>query len=158
MKKNRMPIYKSISFIRLIPQAFILILIYEIFRNIEVPNYTILSIVAFIMLSIYLKIIIPRSHRKGIFFIKKNNYASALLCFHLSYQFFHRYEWLDKYRSLFLLSASKLSYKEMALANMGFCYLRMDKKKDARKIYQRLLTEFPHNQQAKEALNALNSK
>jgi tetratricopeptide (TPR) repeat protein len=158
MKKSKIPVFKSISIISFLPQAAILIVIFEIFRYLNVPKYELLSVLAFIMLSIYLKIIIPRSHRRGILFIKKNNYESALLCFHVSYRFFKRFYWIDKYRALFLLSASKLSYQEMALANMGFCYIRLDKTDEARKMYTRLLKEYPKNHQARQALQELEKR
>ena len=41
----------------------------------------------------------------------------------LSYnEFFKRYNWIDKYRFVVLLSLSRISYTEMALANIAFCH------------------------------------
>ena len=64
---------------------------------------------------------IPRNQRKGIVYLKKKQYQKALEEFKLSYEFFESYNWIDKYRFVVLLSSSRITYTEMALANIvGF--------------------------------------
>ncbi|CAZ97338.1 Conserved hypothetical protein [Zobellia galactanivorans] len=101
--------------------------------------------------------LIPRDHRNG---IKKNNsekFKDAIPDFEKSYAFFKKYEWIDKYRFITLLSSSKMSYREMALANIGFCYSQIGNGIKSKEYYERTLKEFPESGLAKSALNMINA-
>ena len=75
----------------------------------------------------------------------------------MSYGFFNKKQWIDKYRFIILLSASRISYKEMALLNIAFCYGQLGDGKRSREFYEKTLTEFPDSEMAKTALNMLNA-
>ncbi len=106
----------------------------------------------YLLISFSLRNLIPKDHRSG---IKKNNsekFEEAIPHFEKSYAFFKKYEWIDKYRFITLLSASKMSYREMALANIGFCYSQMGDGTKSKDYYERKLKEFPESGLAKSAL------
>ncbi|WP_144803871.1 tetratricopeptide repeat protein [Maribacter sp. MAR_2009_72] len=50
-----------------------------------------------------------------------------------------------------------MSYREMALANIGYCYSQIGDGKKAKEYYERTLKEFPGSGLAKSALNMMNS-
>ena len=50
-----------------------------------------------------------------------------------------------------------MSYKEMALNNIGFCYSQIGQGKVSKEYYERTLKEFPDSGIAKVALRLLNS-
>ncbi|MEL6108364.1 MAG: tetratricopeptide repeat protein [Planctomycetota bacterium] len=100
---------------------------------------------------------IPSSHRKGVSEVRAGQFSEALPRFHRSFEFFDSRRWLDDYRALFLLSPSAISYREMALANLGFCYAQLGDGRNARKCYERCLELFPESLIASSALAMLDS-
>lgn len=92
--------------------------------------------------------------------IKKNNsekFEEAIPDFEKGYAFFKKYEWIDKYRFITLLSASKMSYREMAIANIGFCYFQIGDGTKSKDYYERKLKEFPESGLAKSALKMISA-
>jgi tetratricopeptide (TPR) repeat protein len=89
--------------------------------------------------------------------VHKGNFSEAISNFEKSYEFFKKYHWLDKFRYLFLLSSSKISYKEMALCNIAFCYGQIGNGEKLEHYYNLTLKEFPDSFLAKSALNVINS-
>jgi tetratricopeptide (TPR) repeat protein len=100
---------------------------------------------------------IPRDHRRGIKLIRHQKYADAIPCFLRSFEYFCRHLWLDRFRAIFLLSASAISYREMALLNVGFCYSQIGDGPNAKKYYQECLELFPDSGFATAALRMLNA-
>ena len=111
----------------------------------SVTNYIIVGLALYFLLSIYLKILIPRWHRKGVFYVKKGALQDAILAFEKSYDFFRGNQWVDRYRAFILLSTSQLSYMEMALVNIIYCYQQLGDQNMARKYIKKLKEEFPDN-------------
>ncbi len=89
--------------------------------------------------------------------VKQEQFEEAILNFERSYEFFKENDWLDKYRFLTLLSSGKMSYKEMALNNIAFCYGQIGNGKLSKEYFQRTLDEFPESGMAKVGLRFLNS-
>lgn len=81
----------------------------------------------------------------------------AIPHFEKSYEFFARHIWMDKYRYLVMLSSGRLSYREMALINIAFCYGQAGNGIMARGYYERTLQEFPDSSVAKTALKFIGS-
>ena len=77
--------------------------------------------------------------------------------FERSYQFFTRHAWVDRWRYVALLTASRMSYREIALLNTAFCYSQIGDGKRSRDTYDQTLREFPDSQMAKTALRMMNS-
>lgn len=87
--------------------------------------------------------VLLRDHRAGMQFLRAGAYAQAIPSFEQSAALFERRPWLDSYRWLTLLSPSAISYREMALNNMGYAYLQLGKQTQARAVYQKLVEAYP---------------
>src|SRR6476469_6261024 len=79
----------------------------------------------YLAISFFMRTFIPKDHRKGMALLKEKRYADAIPFFKKSYGFFTESLWIDKYRYLTLFSSSRISYREMALNNIAFCYSQM---------------------------------
>lgn len=55
--------------------------------------------------------LVPRNHRRGIALSRSGDYSLAIREYEKSYAFFTRHSWIDRYRYIVLLSASRISYK-----------------------------------------------
>ena len=55
-----------------------------------------------------------------------------------------------------LLSSSRITYKEMALNNIAFCYGQIWHCDKSREYYERTLNEYPDSGMAKAGLRFLN--
>lgn len=78
---------------------------------------------------------ILRNHRKGVALTKADEYVQAMDEFQKRYTFFSKCIWIDKYRSITLLSSGKTSYREMRLLNIAFCYFQIVDGKNAKNYY-----------------------
>ena len=144
MKNNSRNISKR-NWYYLIPQVAVFSAIALVLKELGVPSYWLLTLSVYLLLNGYLKIVIPNSHRKGLYYVRKGELEGAIFAFEKSYSFFQKYLWLDKYRAFTLLSLSGFSYREMALMNIIFCYSNLGNEKEAKKVQMRLAKEFPEN-------------
>ncbi len=112
---------------------------------------------AYVGLSMVLRFGIPSSHRRGIALFKKKRYEEAIPEFERSYSFFERSKWIDDFRFLTLLSSSRISYREMALLNIAFCYAQAGYGSKAKEYYKRALAEFPDSEMAITSLKMIES-
>lgn len=144
MSKKQQIIHR-IKYSALVPQIAVFLFIGLVLQQLKVDKYWLISLSLYLLLTGYLKIIIPKSHRKGLFYLKKGEFEGSAFAFMRSYQFFKKHEWLDKYRALTLLSLSAFSYSEMALMNIIYCYERINKPAEAKKYFSLLKAEYPDN-------------
>ena len=152
------PFVKQYAWISLIPHTVLMVaLIYFSYLS-EARDPVSSGLIVFLILYFVLRFGIPRSHTKGIKLMKRKEYDKAVECFKMSYDFFNKKQWIDKYRFIILLSSSRISYKEMALLNIAFCYGQLGDGKRSREFYEKTLTEFPDSEMAKTALNMLNAE
>lgn len=117
--------------------------------------YMIIAFIVYAALTIALKTIIPKDLKKGMELVKAGKMREAISAFKASYEFFNNHLWLDKYRAVTMLSVSPMSYREMSLINIGFCYSQIQEAEKAKMIYEKVLDEFPKNQVALYALDML---
>ncbi len=89
--------------------------------------------------------------------VKQNDFNGAIEYFKQSVDFFTKKEWLDKYRAVTMFSASKMSYREMALCNIAFCYAQTGRAEKAKALYEEILQEYPDNGIAYYSLNTINT-
>jgi hypothetical protein len=122
-----------------------------------VPNAPLWGAAAYLAYSLSSRQLIPRAHRAGIRLVKQQRFAEAIPKFHESYDFFERHPWVDRFRSLVLMSPSAMSYREMALANIAFCYAQLGDGEQSRIFYQKCLKRFPGSGLATAALRMLDS-
>jgi tetratricopeptide (TPR) repeat protein len=142
---RKIPVIRNTCYSCFIAQIAILLFIILVLFFLNVTHYLILGISLYFLLSIYLKVLIPKWHRKGIFYLKKGELQAAILAFQKSYDYFQKNSWIDQYRAFTLFSTSQLSYSEMALMNIVFCYEQLGDKKSARKYLAILRKQFPDN-------------
>ncbi|MDH4229738.1 MAG: hypothetical protein OEW11_08360 [Nitrospirota bacterium] len=99
--------------------------------------------------------LLTRDHRLGIRLVRKKRFAEAIPRFEAAHAFMERHPWIDRWRSVVLLSNSGMSYREMALLNVAFCYSQIGRTPEAVGIYERVHREFPDNGLAITTLNML---
>lgn len=104
-----------------------------------------------------LRVIISRDHRQGMMLAKRGKYAEAIPFFEKSFSFFTKQAWVDKYRFITLLSVSGMTYREMALNNIAFCYGQLGNGEKSTEYYEKTLELFPGNGMAKASLNLINA-
>jgi hypothetical protein len=129
----------------LIPQLAIFFLVALLFKVIGITQYWLLSLSLYLLMNGYLKVVIPKWHRKGLFYLRKGEMDGAIFAFEKSYDFFSKYNWLDKYRAFTLLSISKFSYCEMALMNIIYCYQQKGDNNKVKSTQKKLTIKFPEN-------------
>jgi tetratricopeptide (TPR) repeat protein len=139
-----------------LPQFLVIILLIVAIDVIVRPPYLFHSILwgcaIYLLYSFSSRFLLTRAHRRGRQLANRGQYQQAIAAFEKSYQFFSRYDWIDRYRYLTLMTPSAMSYWEMALINIGYCYLQLGKKQKAREYFQRALAQFPQSQLAKHNL------
>ena len=116
------------------------------------------GMITYLALSFALRFTIPKHHRKGIKYIKKKMHAEAIDEFLKSYDFFSKHEWIDRFRYITIFSSSIMCYREMALANIAFCYSQIGNGEKAIDYYKQVLSQYPGNQIAEAGLNMIESR
>ena len=153
------PIMRQIAWLSILPQFFImgvLVVIFILFVNpFELALF--LAMIVYLTISLILRRCVPHNHRKGVLLYKQGNYIQAIEEYKKSYDFFCKHSWIDKYRYITLLSSSKVSYTEMALLNIAFCYAQSNNAALSKEYYQKVLALFPDSEMAKSSLNMISS-
>lgn len=152
---SNVPTTRQVAWISLIPQLIFMGMLIGLFFLLKVKDPFMYGASAYPILSFVLKYSIPLSHRAGMQLVRQEQFAKAIPLFEKSLAFFEHYQWIDKFRYITLLSSSKMTYKEMALCNIAFCYSQTNNKDQAREYYSRVLSEFPENGLAKAALKMM---
>ena len=101
--------------------------------------------------------LIAGRHRRGIALLKQRRYREATAQLQESFAFFDRHPWIDRLRCIVLMNPSALSYREMDLLNVAFCYAQIGDRKRARECYESCLARFPGNHLASTAIRALDA-
>ncbi len=154
---SKIPTVRQIAWISIIPQLIVMGLIMLVWYQFEKSNFVLYGAITYLLISQVLRRTISREHRKGMVKVKQEQFDLAIPYFKRSYEFFKENDWIDKYRFLTLLSSGKMSYKEMALNNIAFCYGQIGNGNLSKEYYERTLKEFPESGIAKTGLRLLNS-
>ena len=154
---SKQPIVKQTAWLSLIPQLLILAIFIALASLTSTQNPAIMGALAYISASVLLRKTVALHHRKGMAHFRKEEFAPALDRFQQSYDFFSHNRWVDDWRYVTLMSSSRISYQEMALLNMAYCYGQLGEGDKARAFYERTLLEFPDSTMAKAAINMLDS-
>lgn len=128
-----------------------------IYYQFDKSKFIFFGAITYFIISKLLRGIIAKEHLKATSKAKHEHYEEAIPHFLNSYEFFKRNSWVDKYRFLTLLSSDKISFKEMALLNIAFCYGQIGNGILSKNYYEKTLAEFPENAVAKAGLRLLNS-
>ena len=152
---SSVPIVRQGAWPSALLQIVILFLFVAIAHALGAPNAVLAGSTAYLLISLTLRSAIPRHHRRGIRLFKQERFAEAVPHFLQSYEFFSRHDWLDRWRALTILSASRMSYREMALLNAAFALGQSGQREQSIDYYRRVLTEFPGSKMAEAALRML---
>ncbi len=85
-----------------------------------------------------LRLTLQRHHRNGMQLLRQKHYEEAAIAFQNSYNFFLTYPWIDKYRFVTMFSSNAVPFQQMALNNLGICYLYMGEDEKALEAFKNL--------------------
>lgn len=85
------------------------------------------------------------NHRRGVRLTHQGRFEEAIELHQKSLDFFVRHQWIDRYRAVVLMSAAALSYREIALCNIAFCYMQTGREDQADACYCQALQLNPDN-------------
>ena len=155
---SRVPVVRQISWIAVFPQLAALggAMAIGVYVT-RTPNGILVGCAAYLTYSIGSRILIARHHRRGMRFYRNQQYEAAISAYEDSYDFFARNSWIDRLRSVVMMSPSAISYREMALCNIAFCYSQLGDGAKAQAYYRQALDEFPNSGLAASALRMIES-
>lgn len=151
------PIVRQISWPATLPQLIVLLVALAIGYLLAGRNGVTWGGLAYLAYSVGSRQLIAKDHRAGIRLTKQHRFQEAIKKFTDSLNFFDRHPWIDQFRSIALMSPSAVSYREMALANIAFCYGQLGNGELSRAYYDQCLERFPDSGLATAALRMLNS-
>lgn len=112
---------------------------------------------AYLLYSLGSRRLLLGAHRRGMRHLRNREFEEAIREFERSFAFFTRHPWLDRYRSIAMMMASAMSYREMAMINIAFAYSQIGEGAKAKEYYHRVKEEFPHNGMADAAIKLIES-
>ena len=154
------PVVRPISWIAAIPQFIALALAAGIGVLLSPANWTLgmtCGAGVYVLYSFGSRAMITRDHRAGIVLNSQRRFADAIPYFQRSFEFFDRHDWIDRYRSIVLMTPGAISYREMALVNIAFCYVQIGDGVQACMSYERCLKRFPRNEIALGTLRMMDA-
>lgn len=157
--KSKTPLTRQVSWPLVVPRIAVMaasiLIVYVVLRPQEFVHALMIGCGIYLVYSIGCRRIIAAAHRKGIRLSKQGRFREAVEHYRRSHEFFARHRWVDRYRSIILMSCSAISYREMALVNMGFCYGQIGEAQKAKECYQAALDAFPGSAMAASALKMI---
>lgn len=154
---KKIPTINKISPRAIAFMVFFEIVLFVIWRHIIPEYHILLGFLTFMFLVFLVRFSFARHHVAGMKLLHKRRFEEALKSFEKSYEFFQKHTWIDKFRHFLLLSVSVITFKEMALINIAFCYSQIQEGEKAIMYYQKTLQEFPSSVIAQTALNFINA-
>lgn len=158
LMNSKVPVVRKIAWISFLPQFLLLCLLCLAWYQRDKKFFVLFALFTYLMLFYIIRTLLARDHKNGIRNIRAGKFRNAVSDFDRSYQFFEKYRWIDNYRYLTLLSSSRMSYREMALINMAYCFRKLGQNTRAREIYEKTLREFPGSRMAMAGLRSLKVK
>lgn len=155
---SKQPIVKQVAWLSFVPQLLILSIFIVLASLTGSQTPAIMGALAYFGTSVVLKRTVAQHHRKGISHLKIGEFGPAIELFEQAYEFFNRYRWVDDWRYITLLSSSRVSYREMALLNMAYCYGQLGEGDRSREFYDKTIAEFPDSAMATAAIKMLDSE
>jgi hypothetical protein len=154
---SQTPIVRPLSWLNASIDLGILVCFVVVGWTLSPEHGAILGAVCYLLLSVLLRSTIARHHRKAISLCKRQDFELAIPQFEKSAAFFSRYKWVDRWRAITMLSVSGMTYREMALVSLGFCYGQLRDGEHSRQYYEQALREFPGNGMAQAAIRLLDA-
>lgn len=154
---SKTPIVRPVSWLKAGITLGVLALFVFVGWTLSRTNGVFVGAVVYVVLSQVLRRLIASHHRKAIGHCKRQEFEQAIPEFKKSLAFFRGNEWVDRFRAITMLSAAGVSYREMAMVGLGFCYAQIGDGVNARRSYEQCLLDFPDNGMAEAALRMLNA-
>jgi tetratricopeptide (TPR) repeat protein len=150
------PRSRSISLFAVANQGLFLVIVgFVIFKLTQSALAGIGAAVLLIVWLRWIRSILLKPFRQGIRLIGEEKFTEAATAFERGHHFFEQFAVLDMFRAILLLSPSRMGYRELALTNLGYAYLRAGEREKAKSTYERLQSEYPHSRAANVALRQL---
>ena len=102
------------------------------------PHAVIMGALTYFALAWTLRLTLQRHHRKGMKYMRQGNYEAAAKAFESSYTFFTTHSWIDRYRFITMFCSNAIPFRQMALNNLGLCYVYMNESAKALEALQKL--------------------
>ncbi|MFO0917487.1 MAG: tetratricopeptide repeat protein [Planctomycetaceae bacterium] len=154
---SQVPIVRPMSWRAALPQFVMMAVFIGLSCAFLGREGVMLGAIAFLVYSIGSRMILMRAHRAGIGLLRQRRYQEAIPKFQESFDFLERHAWIDRFRSIVLMSPSAVSYREMALANIAFCYAQLGDGAQCRSYYERCLCLNPQNGLATAGMRMLDA-
>jgi hypothetical protein len=151
------PVVRQISWPAVVPQLLALGVAITIARHFHPRDGAVIGVIGYLIYSAGSRRVLTSHHRAAIGFVRQNRFTEAIEEFQRSLLFFEKHRWIDRFRSVALMSPSAISYREMALANIAFCYSQIGDGAHARQWYAACLAEFPHSAMAAAGLRIMDA-
>ena len=142
-KTPPIPVIHQIAWISLFLQLLVVAIFIGTAMYFGVAKPILAATLAYLILAALIRLLLTSHHRRGMHYAREGRMELAIPEFQKSYEFFSRHRWLDEMRYIFLLSTSKVGYREMGLLNLAYCDLWGDRGEDAVRTYLRTIEEFP---------------
>lgn len=153
----KVPIRTRTAWISLLPQLLLMGLLVFVYYLLNVSEFVLLGALTYLLLSLGVRRLLLKTFFHAMKLLRMQNFEEAIPYFEKSADYFLRNSWLDKYRYLVLLSSSRISFREMSLCNIAYCYAQMDEDAKAKELCGRILEEYPDSIIARASLDMLNS-
>ena len=92
----------------------------------------------YLILAWTLRLTLQRHHRKGMKLLRQKQYEEAAAAFQNSFSFFTKHPWIDKCRFITMFSSNAIPFGQMAVNNLGICYLHMGEDAKALEAFTKL--------------------
>ncbi len=159
---SKEPLTREVNWLFVLPQfvviALLSVICYLVMRpdSLEPPILT--ACVIYLIYSYGARGLLCQAQQQGIQLANREEYQQAIAKFEQSYNFFTKYKWIDRFRAFTLMSPSAISYREMALVNIAYCYARLRNAAQAQAYYRKALAEFPNSKLAQKGLQDSSGK
>ena len=94
---SSVPVIKQMAWISIVPHMAVMGIFVFLWFHVEVENPLLFGVGTYLILSISLRTIISRDHRKGMNLVKQERFNEAVEHFEKSYTFFKKNDWVDEY-------------------------------------------------------------
>jgi len=153
-----LPIVQPISYRALLPQFLALSGALAVGWSLtRTPLGILLGALAYLLAAAGIRALLLRRHRQGVRLLHAGQPAAALPHLEESCAFFQRHAWLDRWRSVALMSPVAASYRELALLNSAIAHAQLGQADQARACCTRALSENPGSALAQATLAQLDA-
>ena len=142
---QQLPVARSVNYAALLLQILFVTVLYVLFQVSGSDEPAIWAAMVYLVLAYSLRYFVPLDHRRGMRALKEGEYEKAIVYFDRSFAFFSINRWIDRFRVFTTFSVSKLCYREIAMVNKAFALVCLERKEEAKVLYEQCLNEYPKN-------------